>query len=180
MAHREFTLDLHTDDCTGTLTIDGKKIELTGDFSDNLLKAMPIVSNPCARAPINQTYYVPGCKGDVVSMTEQGDYVDDDFYNTAMYYNQLDTAKQVALHTLLYRQLLKFAYDNNYLRKTPWIVDEPHYEIIFNHTTGDVAIDSCYTVEPFGNISFCSYDAAKQAIEKVVRPFMKEYSDFRW
>ena len=157
------------------------KNKLVGNFLAELLKAIPVTSNLCARVLVGQTYYVPNyMAGDVCSAIEQNTDIDDNFYNTAMYYNNPEAAKQVALHSLLYRQLLKFAYDNNYLSTRPWNVDEPHYEIIFSHIMNDVVIDSCFTTESFSHVNFCSYDAAKRAIEKIVRPFMKEHPDFVW
>lgn len=87
--------------------------------------------------------------------------------------------KQVGLHEYLQRKLLKFAYENGYEDSEPWDDETAHYSIYY-----DTVINSFEVAPIIGNkyfeVYFSCEEGAEQAIEKVVKPFMKEHPDFVW
>ena len=78
---------------------------------------------------------------------------------------------------MLYRKLLKFAYDNVYEDTAEWDGKNSHWAIRYNdnrnkfcpyHQDGYKARD----------VYFSSEEGAERAIKEVVEPFMKEHPEF--
>lgn len=108
-----------------------------------------------------------------------GDYTDHNLYKTNNYFNDDSVAQQVALHQLLYRKLLKFAYDNECEDDREWDSNNLHYYIFYNHIRGMFGIRSDYDNKS-QYVYFSSDEGALRAIREVVKPFMKEHPDFVW
>ena len=94
------------------LTIDGKEVQLT----EEQLKMLRVEiegkrKNPFERVR-NESYYNITSTNGVFNYADSNDEMDKALYNAINYFKDKEFATQVALHQLLYRKLLKFAYDN--------------------------------------------------------------------
>lgn len=156
--------------------INGKRIELT----DEQVKALGIErKNPFERVERYDKFYCINSSNIVESSLDTYSVVDNNRYEAANYFNDKDFAQQVALHQLLYRKLLKFAYDNECEDDQTWNKINCHYYVAYS-------IDECRfyadVTRSFkqNDVWFCSRDSANRAIEEVIKPFMKEHPDFVW
>lgn len=87
--------------------------------------------------------------------------------------------EQVALHQLLYRKLLKFAYNNGFEDNREWDSVNPHWCVRYICDTGVLFVDVDYDYKS-QSIYFSSDEAAIRAIKEIVEPFMKKHSNFVW
>lgn len=162
------------------LTIDGKEIQLT----DEQLKMLGIdpekkKKNPFDRVAEDEVYFQIGIDGDVFPLYEYGTTADEDSVLCVNYFNDKQFAKQVALHQLLYRKLLKFAYDNECEDTAEWNEINAHW-CIYMDTRSNRWDVTYYVSMKFDDVYFSSEKGAKRAIEEVVEPFMKEHPEFVW
>lgn len=156
--------------------INGKRVELT----DEQVKALGIErKNPFERVNYNETYYFVKKDGSVSSYTNANDGIDRMLYDATNYFNDEDFAKQVALHQLLYRKLLKFAYDNDVVDTAEWNKTNGHYYISYSIDEDRFYADVTTSFK-HNDVWFCSRDSANRAIEEVIKPFMKEHPEFVW
>ena len=162
------------------LTIDGKEIQLT----DEQLKMLGIEpekkrKNPFERVAEDEVYFKIGIDGDVFSLHEGGTTFDEESVLCVNYFNDEAFAKQVSLHQLLYRKLLKFAYDIGCEDTQEWEPYNRHWRIYYDHINNDFAI-----IEDTSAQNQCVYFStgvgAERAIKEVVEPFVKEHPEFVW
>lgn len=160
------------------LVLNGKKITLTKEQ----LKALGITkekNNPFERVNKGTLYYYEKANGTIEDFPETGDSTDAGLYNAANYFNDKQFAEQVALHQLLYRKLLKFAYDNNCVDTAEWNDNNTHWTIRYddslNRFTSYVQ-NGCKAPDVY----FSSEADTKRAIEEVVEPFVKDHPEFVW
>lgn len=160
------------------LTIDGKELRLT----DEQLKMLGIAtrnnpfdrtSNPCGE------YFYTDAFGSVGVGSEEYSDVWKQLGNAANYFNDKNFANQVALHQLLYRKLLKYAYDNGF-EDEEWDETKMHAYIIYNFTRKDYDIRWTRSEKEPGTVYFKTPTRATAALNEVVMPFMKEHPDFVW
>lgn len=162
------------------IVINGKRVELT----DEQLKALGIEMKPTRKNPFEKvvkgfTYYIINRHGDVDAYTQSDDAVDDTLLKCCNYFNDDSIAQQVALHQLLYRKLLKFAYDNGFEDTAEWDGENCHWLIEYVCTTKDFIVHPHYDCKSQG-VYFSSDEGAKRAGNEVIMPFMKEHPDFVW
>lgn len=159
------------------IVINGKRTELT----DEQLKALGIETrkNPFERVENKCYYYRITQTGDVNGFEEYFDELDNSLYNVSNYFNDKQFADQVALHQLLYRKLLKFAYDNECEDTAEWDGTNKHWFIRWSCDTGNFIIFNEYYYKG-QEVYFSSDDDAKRAGREVVEPFMKEHPEFVW
>lgn len=156
--------------------INGKRIELT----DKQVKMLEIKrKNPFERVTKGNVYYKITGYGNVDNYREDGDSTDQALYDGANYFTDESVAQQVALHQLLYRKLLKFAYDNE-CEDSEWNGENDHWLIFYDSDEKDFCIDSNDGFKMQGAVYFSNMDVAERAIKEVVEPFMKEHPDFVW
>lgn len=159
--------------------INGKRVELT----DEQMKALGIVArkNPFERVnpDADDKYYYIRVSGDVAEYHDVNDNGDRLLYEASNYFNDEQFAKQVALHQLLYRKLLKFAYDNGFEDTQEWNDSFSHYYLYYSHRERRVKVDANADSQKIG-VYFSSKKAAERAIEEVVKPFVKEHPEFKW
>ena len=160
------------------LTIDGKEVQLT----DEQLRMLGIIEKE--KHPFKRTYY--GCNyfcissfGDVDSYCDCNDRAADAYFKAVNYFSTQPFANQVALHQLLYRKLLKFAYDNECEDTAEWNEINAHW-CIYMDTRSNRWDVTYYVSMKFDDVYFSSEKGAKCAIEEVVEPFMKEHPEFVW
>lgn len=158
--------------------INGEKVELT----DEQVKALGIIEkekNPFERVQPDKKYYYINNEGNIEWYPEVNDNIDNNLYEMANYFNDAAFAEQIALRQLLYRKLLKFAYDNGYADTTEWNGFNDHWCIYYD--SNDYKYYAAgYALHKFDVVWFPSEKAAKHAITEVIEPFMKEHPDFVW
>ena len=157
--------------------INGKRIKLT-DEQVNML-GVEKRKNPFERVNKNENYYFITSRGAVLNYVYINDMTDRELYHIINYFNDEQFAKQVALHQLLYRKLLKFAYDNEFEDTAEWNEENQHWNIYYNHNQYKFEADNWGTFHR-NDVYFSSEEGAKAAIKEVVEPFMKEHPDFVW
>lgn len=156
--------------------INGKRIKLTYEQ----VKTLGIErKNPFERVEEGRTYYYVNESGNVDDHIEIGDSVDDGLKRASNYFIDKDFAKQVALHQLLYRKLLKYAHDNECEDASEWDGSNPHWVIRYDEEHNTFTPD-WYKIYKTQGVYFSSEDGANGAIKEVVEPFVKEYPDFVW
>ena len=160
------------------LTIDGKEIQLT-DEQLKMLGIEPEKKNPFDRVGNSDRFFAIDNMNGIQTCTEMSYARDEAYYNGINYFNDKKFAKQVALHQLLYRKLLKYSYDNECTDKE-WDGTNVHVYIIYSSTKKDYDIRWTRDEKEPGTVYFKSTAWATAALNEVVMPFIKEYPDFVW
>ena len=160
------------------IVINGKKIELT----EEQLKQLGIETkpNPFGRTndPCGEYFYTKAF-GSVSVGSEEYSCAWKNLRNAANYFNDKQFANQVALHQMLYRKLLKFAYDNGIEDTSEWDGCNQHWAIRYNGTLNKFIAHYQRGYKAQG-VYFSSEKGVEQAIAEVVEPFMKEHPEFVW
>ena len=159
--------------------INGKRVELTDDQVKAIsAEIVEMKINPFNRMGLGSYYYAPHYDGTARTFTEYNSMTDTLMHCNSNYINDWAFAKQVALHQLLYRKLLKYSYDNEF-EDTVWNNRNDHWYIFYNYADG--CFDSqCNDGFKSQSVYFSSAGAANRAICEVVMPFMKEHPEFVW
>lgn len=146
------------------------------DFSDCSKRNNPFNS----KFNIHENYhYIDNVNGVLQTCFDDRE-IDRDFINSANSFNDEDFADQVYLHELLNRKLLKYAYDNN-AEDCEWSWNgKQHYYIFFDYSEQVFAIAHTIICKNQGVINFSKEEVARQAIEDVLKPFIKEHPEFVW
>lgn len=165
------------DDMDTYLVVNGKKVALTEEQL-NALGLAKNRNNPFERVAEGKMYYVDK-NGKVDNFGESGDLSDDNLKNASNYFNDKDFAVQVALHQLLYRKLLEFAYSNGYEDIAEWDDNNPHWSIRYSTDTKVFEANDNYCFK-HQDVYFSSEEAAERAIKEVVEPFVRKYPKFVW
>lgn len=92
--------------------------------------------NPFEKVVRFEDYYSVEKNNEVYAYMDTDSSVDDRLYTAANYFNDKEFAQQVALHQLLYRKLLKFAYDNECEDNQEWNKTNCHYYISYSIDEG--------------------------------------------
>lgn len=160
------------------IVINGKRTELT----EEQLKALGIEvrKNPFERCAAGEKYVTILGDDAIREFFDNNDLCDNGVYNAVNYFNNEQFARQVALHQLLYRKLLKFAYDNGCEDTAEWDCRNRHYHIIYSFNGKNLGFDSNDVFKQQGIVYFSSKDGVLQAIKEVVEPFMKKHPEFVW
>lgn len=156
--------------------INGKKIELT----EKQIRTLGIVTkkNPFGRVAKLERYCYIDAFDEVHCVADEADQGDDMSFECSNYFNEKAFAEQVALHQLLYRKLLKFAYENGY-EDVEWDNKNTHWCIFYSHVNLKYEVVG-FVFRKFADVWFSSEEGAKRAIKEVVEPFMKEHPEFVW
>ena len=162
------------------IVINGKKAELT----EEQLKALGIEAEEKRKNPFdrvaNDTYFCITADNKASSYTDDDDGYTRIVYNAANYFNDEQFAQQVSLHQLLYRKLLKFAYDNEYEDNQIWGGNGiEHWHIGYDFRECVFYAD-WVSVTKYNDVYFSTKEGAERALKEVVEPFMKEHPEFIW
>lgn len=159
------------------IVINGKRTELT----EEQLKLLGIETrkNPFERVAMSEQYYIIDALDDIATFRDEMEQSDDESFECSNYFNDKQFAKQVALHQLLYRKLLKFAYDYGCEDNQEWNGENRHWCIRYDHC--DKVFDVMWydTFQP-SSVYFFTMESAERAIKEVVEPFLNEHPDFVW
>lgn len=158
--------------------INGKRIKLTDEQVEML--GVEKRKNPFERADKDENYYFITSRGAVLNYVYINDMTDRELYHSINYFNDKQFAEQVALHQLLYRKLLKFAYDNGCEDTQEWRRYGKHWFIYYDWDIKEANIGLANVEQHFSTVYFSTAQAAYQAIKEVVEPFMKKHSNFVW
>lgn len=160
----------------GKLMTGDKTVQLTEEQLDML--GIKIRKNPFER--VNGKYYlIKDTYGRSYVTIDNRGVFDDNAYNNANYFNDKDFANQVALHQLLYRKLLKFAWDNEAEDTPEWNVKNEYYGIAYDCENHKFVLEVAHIYKSYG-VHFSSSKVAERAIKEVIEPFQKEHPDFVW
>lgn len=160
------------------IVINGKKAELTEDQLEKLgIKIKK--DTPFARVKFGNNYYITNQECNVIKVVEAVGLFDEAHYNSVNYFNDKGFAKQVTLHQLLYRKLLKYAYEND-AADCDWTNgDSEKYFIIWQSDRNKWLVD-CACSWKNSSVYFNNRHLAEAAIADVIEPFMREHPDFEW
>ena len=79
---------------------------------------------------------------------------------------------------MLYRKLLKFAYDND-CEDNEWNGMNDHWLTVYYPLDDDFIITNAQCAKEY-TVYFSTEEGASRAINEVIRPFMKEHPEFVW
>lgn len=133
---------------------------------------------PFTRHP-DELYWYINAMNSVTGQHDHNDDFDNVVYNNVNYFNDYKFVRQVALHQLLYRKLLKYAYENDAICDTIMSVNKPKYYIAQNPASHIFTVLVQYLTK-CTDVYFSKEKVAHGAISEVVIPFMKEHPDFVW
>lgn len=165
------------------LTIDGKEVQLTEEQL-RMLGIEPKKKNPFDRVGNGDKFFAIDNMNGIQTCIEMSYARDEAYYNGINYFNEKQFAKQIALHQLLYRKLLKFAYDNECEDTAEWNGYNYHFYIRCEYDDGDDKsvweVAGTVMNRSVNEVYFSKESVARRAIHEVVEPFMKEHPDFVW
>ena len=162
------------------LTIDGKEVQLT----EEQLRLLGIGTEEKRKSSFDRvTKGEPYCYIDafdrIQTFADNREDADNTLFEASNYFNDKTTAQQVRLHQLLYRKLLKFAYEHGYEDTTEWNSNNPHWCISYSAILCEFRVDVWYGVK-FPWVWFSSPEGANRAIEEVLKPFVRKHPEFEW
>lgn len=165
------------------IVINGKKAELTEEQLEKLgIKPEMIKYEEMFKRELYDYYYFIGAKGDLGFFRDDYDQDDEGNYRIGNYCKDKDVMKQRALHETLNRLLWRASviageldneWDGNGYGHKHW-----HIEMDTNNEEFDV--DFFESIKYCADVFFPTRKSAEDAIENIVKPFMKEHPDFVW
>lgn len=161
------------------IVINGKKAELT----EEQLKKLGINVEKKKETPftkkVNEPYFYISISNNILCENDDDTNIETLLYDNVNYFNDKNFAKQVALHQLLYRKLLKYAYEND-ANNCDWRdTKERKYYICFDYEKRHFSVFASFFCKDC-NVYFNNPEIAKQAITDVILPFMRDHSEFVW
>ena len=159
------------------IVINGKKAELTVEQIKAL--GIEVRKNPFERVGKYEGYYCIKETGEIYTYYDDRGSFDNVLYAESNYFNDKNFANQVALHQLLYRKLLKYAYDNEF-EDEEWDGTKMHAYIIYNFTRKNYDIRWTRNDKEPGTVYFKTPTQATAAFNEIVMPFMKDHPEFVW
>ncbi len=155
------------------IVINGKKMDLTEEQLKRL--GIEVRKNPFERVDDGGRYFYINVHGEVHQHYDVKYPYEEKLYDVSNYFINEAFANQVALHQLLYRKLLKFAYDN----RCEAMEESNQYYVNYCPSTKSYTVQIDCGFRAFGT-HFSSYEATERAINEVVEPFVKEHPEFVW
>lgn len=166
------------DDMDTYLVVNGKKVALTAEQL-NALGLAKNRNNPFERAAKGEPYCYIDAFDRIQTFVDNREDADNTSFEASNYFNDKTTAQQVRLHQLLYRKLLKFAYDNECEDTVEWNDSNPHWYIRYSTDTKVFEASDNYNFKR-QDVYFSSEEDTERAIKEVVEPFMRKYPEFVW
>ena len=163
------------------IVLNGKKHDLT-DEQVAAITAAGITfarNNPFERAR-DGLYYLPATNGEITQLHDSGSVFDKNIYAMCNGFNDAAFAKQVQLHQLLYRRLLKFAYDNGLEDTSPAFGPDACGRYYVVRVGTEVTVGCTSVTKIPGVVYFATEDGAQRAVREVVQPFLADHPGFEW
>ena len=165
---------------TNYICINGKKAELTEEQMKALGIELPKKPSPFNRVHENESFYFIGSDGNVGVTRECYCGFDNSCYRYGNYCTDKSLMEQRALHETLNRLLWRYSMEHNG-DKIDWHrVDQRKWWIFAEVDNGRFHTESSYTCYDYGRVYFYNCSTAQNAIEEVIKPFMKAHPDFKW
>lgn len=154
------------------LVLNGKRVDLT----DEQIAMLGLKKESPFDIEEGDSYYYITNQGDVRMYRNCGEEYDGTRIAVANACRDKKLMEQRAMHETLDRLLWRFACENGEL-ENPWDGKTMH-AFIYKAPVG-FGVD--WSIEyKYGVVSFPSEEIARQAVDEIVLPFMKEYPDFVW
>lgn len=159
------------------IVLDGNKIELSDEQIEQISEIIEVPKkNPFKNYQDDFMYpYII----DVIGRVRQSDLDVKCLERKCNAFYDRNCAQQVALHRLLNRKLLKYAYENDAICDTIMSVNKPKYYIAQNPASHIFTVLVQYLTKST-DVYFSKEIVAHGAISEVIIPFMKEHPDFVW
>lgn len=158
------------------ICINGKKAELTAEQIKALGIELP--SKTLFSIESDELYYFISSYGNVIETTTNVNR--DVRYNVANYCIDKAIMKQRALHETLNRLLWRYSMEHGAEGINWEDREQQKWEICYNHDKIKFEVFDCKTLQTFDSVYFASYQTAWDAIEEIIKPFIKEHPDFKW
>lgn len=157
------------------LVVNGIKVPLTDEQKKSLGLTF---ENPFAEPAMRENYYYITSEGAVGVDTNVGAYLDNRRFDEVNCFKNRDFASIVAKKQLLYRMLLKFAYDNDAV-DLPWDRHNYHFYIRYEYNDGvdepTWEVAAALINRSANEVYFSKESVAKDAIEEIVKPFFSAF-----
>lgn len=162
------------------IQINGKKIPLTNEQVEQIKNAGIVKDNPFERAKKRDFYYYIDVDGKLRKSKDVNTGSDNNCFDTANYCTDKKLLEQRALHEILNRLLWRFSMTHGG-DEIEWSDNDTNkYRIYYNCRDNCFrTVDNAYCRDIVG-IYFKDRQTAEQAIEEIVKPFMKEHPEFVW
>lgn len=161
------------------ISINGKKIPLTNEQVEQIKSAGIVKDNPFERVKRGQKYFLITTQGGVRPNLDFSAAEDNSRYNVANYCTDKKLLEQRALHETLNRLLWRFSMTHGG-DEIDWNSNIDKYHICYDHNTNSIEIYCNDISQDLSTIHFKYEKTAEQAIEEIVKPFMKEHPEFVW
>lgn len=164
------------------IVINGKKAELTEEQLKQLGINVEVKKETffTRHHDPKELYWSISSMGGILSQHEYNADFDNALYDNVNYFNDYKLAEQVNLHQLLYRKLLKYAYENDSI-VTDWTdPNSQKYFISKSMKKNTFYVNWNNMVKSGCEVYFTSKEVTERAIMDVVIPFMKEHPEFVW
>lgn len=159
------------------ICINGNKTELTEEQLKQLGIEIP-KANPFARA-YNNIYYVIHGDGEVCTERDSKKPYDDRAFNIANYCTDKAIMEQRALHETLSRLLWRYSMEHDG-DKIDWkCVSQSKWYIFYNTSSKKWSVGVGHN-SLFLDTYFYTGTIARNAIEEIIKPFMKAHPEFKF
>lgn len=161
------------------ICINGNKTELTEEQLKQLGIELPKVS-PFARVNNTERFYRIGYDGEVYTEYEKRIGIQNDMFNIANYCTDKAIMEQRALHETLNRLLWRYSMEHDG-DKINWnIYDQRKHYIFVDVETNQFHVDHSWSCCGIDRTYFYSKRIAEDAIEEIIKPFMKAHPEFKF
>lgn len=163
------------------IMFEGNKIPLTDEQVKILRdskKPEKIENSPFEKVDSNSAYfYIDDCG---IVDEDFNCYPDDKYrHKVANYCTDKSLMMQRALHETLNRLLWRFSMENGE-GENPFDCNNAHYGIYWSYDHKSFDICCSRTIKSSDSVYFPTKELANQAIDKIIKPFMKEHPEFVW
>ena len=164
------------------ICIDGVKVLL----NDSQISEMRMIlekretkkNSPFERQKYGDGYYCITSNGEVRDACESGDSFDSVHYDNANYCTDEELLDQRALEEILARRLWRYSMEHGG-DKIDWSSNKSKYVIYYNAENGLFYTTNNVISQAINATYFIDRKTAVDAIEMVIKPFMKEYPSFK-
>ena len=161
-----------------TLQINGIEIEVEVS-KEQIEKLTEKKKSPFERRICEEVYYSILSTGELLQTTEKYLHMDKCLFSSANYCADRDLLQQQAWRETLNRLLWRWQYEND--EPIDWEnVEDNKFIIEYDFINDEFVAAWCHGSVKENTVYFSSDEKAYQAIEEVVKPFMKEHPNFVW
>lgn len=159
------------------LVVNGVKIPLTEEQKKSLGLTF---ENPFAEPSMRENYYYITSEGAVDISINTWNNSDNRRFDEVNCFKNRTFANVVAKKQLLYRMLLKFAYDNDAV-DLPWDRHNYHFYIRYEYNDGvdepTWEVAAALINRSANEVYFSKESVAKDALEEIVKPFFTTFPE---